>query len=94
MATITKTDSGKWRAIIRRQGWPKVSKTFRVKRDAENWARTTEDEIIRGIFVPRSRSEKLTVTQALNRYLKEVTPTKKAKTQKSEHFRAEKLKAN
>ncbi len=93
MATITKTDSGRWRAIIRRQGWPKVSKTFRVKRDAENWARTTEDEIIRGIFVPRSRSEKLTVTQALNRYLKEVTPTKKVKTQKSEHFRAEKLKS-
>ena len=82
MATITKTKSGRWNAIIRRQGWPKVSKTFRIKRDAENWARTTEDEIIRGIFVPRSRSEKLTLTPALNRYLKEVTPTKKTKNTK------------
>lgn len=44
-------------------GWPKVSKTFRIKRDAEDWGRTTEDEIIRGIYIPRNHSEKLTIAQ-------------------------------
>ena len=93
MATITKTDSGKWKAIIRRSGWPKVSKTFRIKRDAEDWARTTEDEIIRGIYIPRNHSEKLTISQALTRYTKEVTPTKKESTQKRELGRAKQLKS-
>ena len=93
MATITKTDSGKWKAIIRRSGWPKVSKTFRIKRDAEDWARTTEDEIIRGIYIPRNHSEKLTIAQALLRYTKEVTPTKKPTTQKREYGRAEQLRS-
>jgi len=94
MATFTKTDSGKWKAIIRRSGWPKVSKTFRIKRDAEDWARSTEDEIVRGIYVPRSHSEKLTISKALDRYTTEVTPTKKESTQKREIGRAKQLSSD
>ncbi len=94
MATITKTDSGKWKSVIRRSGWPTVSKTFRVKRDAEDWSRATEDEIIRGIYIPRSHSEKMTVARALDRYLKEVTPTKKPTTQVREKGRAKQLKSS
>ena len=30
MATIVKTPSGTWKAVIRKQGWPTASKTFRV----------------------------------------------------------------
>ncbi len=92
MATITKNSGGNWKALIRRKGWPTVSKTFRVKRDAENWARTTEDEIIRGIYVPRSQSEKYTLANALDRYTKEVTTTKKKSTQVRELGRAAHLK--
>jgi len=92
IATIFRTDSGKWKAQIRRKGWPTVVKSFRIKRDAEDWARTTEDEIIRGIYVPRSQSEKLSIREAIDRYLSEVTPTKKASTQKAERYRAEQLK--
>ena len=84
MATITKTDSGSWKALIRRTGWPTIIKTFRIRRDAEDWARTTEDEIIRGIYVPRKDSEKLTVASALDRYEIEISPTKKASTQHKE----------
>lgn len=91
MATITKAPSGAWKAIIRRTGNPTIAKSFRVKRDAESWARTTEDEIIRGIYISRSHSEKTTIKKALERYLKEVTPTKKASTQKAEKQRAKKL---
>lgn len=87
MATITKTDSGSWKALIRRKGWPTIIKTFRIRRDAEDWARTTEDEIIRGIYVPRKDSEKLTVASALDRYEIEISPTKKASTQHKEKSR-------
>jgi len=85
--------SGTWKAIIRRKGWPTVSKTFRIKRDAQNWSRTTEDEIIRGIYVPRTQSEKLTIADALDRYVKEVSPTKKLSTQKAEAHRIVRLKS-
>lgn len=93
MATIVKTDSGTWKALIRRKGWPTVTKTFRVKRDAQNWGRTTEDEIIRGLYVPRNNSEKLTIAAALDRYVKEVVPTKKLSSQRREISRAEFLKS-
>jgi len=37
MATLIKTPSGKWKAIIRRAGWPLTVKTFRTQRDAGDW---------------------------------------------------------
>lgn len=84
MATIVKTNSGSWKAIIRITGNPIVTKTFRIKRDATDWARTTEDEIIRGVYIVKSHSEKTTIAKALDRYLKEITPTKKPSSQKPE----------
>ena len=41
MATIVKTPAGNWKAIIRITGHPLTIKTFRIKKDATNWARTT-----------------------------------------------------
>lgn len=93
MATITKTKSGTWKAQIRLAGWPNKIKTFRIKRDAENWARTTEDEIVRGIHISRSNSEKLTVASALDRYVKEVVPHKKESGHRRDEGRAEFLKS-
>ena len=84
MATIVKTPSGTWKALIRKQGWPTTSKTFRTKRDAEDWSRRTEDEMVRGVFITRSPSERLTFEAALKRYMSEVSTTKKLKTQSSE----------
>lgn len=86
MATIVKTPSGTWKAIIRKIGWPTTAKTFRTKRDAEDWARRTEDEMVRGVYLSRAPSEKLTVSAALKRYMEEVSVTKKATTQRSEKF--------
>ena len=39
MATIVKTPSGTWKAVIQSKGWPTSSRTFRTKRDAEDWSR-------------------------------------------------------
>ena len=93
MATIVKTPSGTWKALIRKQGWPSTAKTFRTKRDAEDWSRRTEDEMVRGVYLSRAPSEKLTVSSALDRYLKEVSVSKKPTTQRSESFSAKQLDA-
>jgi len=84
MATIVKTPSGTWKALIRKTGWPTTAKTFRTKRDAEDWARRTEDEMVRGMYIQRAPAERMTVEEALKRYLAEVTPTKRPMTQLSE----------
>ncbi len=76
MATIVKTPAGTWKAVIRKTGWPTNAKTFRTKRDAEDWSRRTEDEMVRGVYIQRSGSERLTLENALQRYLREVSPTK------------------
>lgn len=74
MATIAKTPSGTWKALIRKTGWPTAIKTFRTERDAEDWAQRTEDEMVRGVYIQRASAERMTVEAGLKRYLKEVTP--------------------
>lgn len=94
MATIVKTESGTWKALVRKTGWPTTSKSFRVKRDAEDWARRTEDEMIRGVYIQRTSSEKMTIAEALIRYEKEIVPTKKASTQVRDARRIKLLKSS
>lgn len=93
MATLVKTPSGTWKAIIRKIGWPTTSKTFRTKRDAIDWARRSEDEMVRGVFIQRSPSERLPLNDAIDRYLKEISSTKGAFTQLGETSKAKRLKA-
>lgn len=88
MATIVRTPSGTWKAVIRKTGWPTASKSFRIKRDAEDWSRRTEDDMVRGAYARNAAAERMTVAAALERYLREVTPTKKPSTQLSERRRA------
>ncbi|WP_041931276.1 site-specific integrase [Pseudomonas brassicacearum] len=91
MATIVKTPAGTWKAVIRKTGWPTNAKTFRTKRDAEDWSRRTEDEMVRGVYIQRSGSERLTLEKALQQYLREVSPTKKPTTQRAEATKAQQL---
>jgi hypothetical protein len=58
MPTLVKTPSGSWKAVIRKNGFPTTIKTFRLKRDAEDWARRTEDEMVRGLFIQRTPAER------------------------------------
>lgn len=82
------------RVKIRRRGFPAVSKTFDVRgprqadinaatREAEIWTRQVESEMDRGSFVSRSESEQTTLKECLERYLKEITPTKKGAEQET-----------
>lgn len=92
MATITKTPSATWKAIIRKRGWPTTIKTFRTKRDAQDWARRTEDEMVRGVYINRAESDRLLLGDALDRYLREVSSTKKPSTASAERHKAKSLK--
>jgi integrase len=93
MTTIAKTPSGTWKALVRKKGYPAAIKTFRTKRDAEDWSRGVEDEMVRGIYIRRSNAERLSVADALDRYQREVSPTKKASTQDREKGRFDTLRA-
>lgn len=93
MATITKTPSATWKAIIRKRGWPTTIKTFRTKRDAQDWARRTEDEMVRGVYIDRASADRLLLKKAIDRYLNEVSSTKKASTASAERHKAKALKA-
>ncbi len=77
--------------MVRKQGWPTASKTFRTKRDAEDWSRSIEDEMVRGVYLNRAPAERTTLQNALQRYLLEVTVTKKQTTQTAEKRRADRL---
>ncbi len=92
MATITKTPSNTWKAMIRKRGWPTTIKTFRTKRDAQDWARRTEDDMVRGVYIDRAGSDRLLLRCALDRYLREVSSTKRATTAYAEGHKAKALK--
>lgn len=76
MATITKNSAGNWKGVFRKKGWPTATKTFRIKKDAQDWARRTEDEMVRGVYIDRAPSGRMPLRAAMVCYLTEVTPTK------------------
>lgn len=76
MATITKRGDG-WQARIRRHGYPPASQTFARRADAEAWARAQESEMDRGVWRDRSSADSTTLYALLDRYAKDVAPTKK-----------------
>ena len=87
MASITKRGQYQWQARVRRRGYPLQVKTFDTKADAEIWARQIENEIDRGAFICRKEAESTTLREALERYVREITPTKKGATQERNRAR-------
>ncbi|MCE7913273.1 MAG: site-specific integrase [Nitrosomonas sp. PRO4] len=78
MATITKTQSNTFKALIRKTGLPTQIKTFKTKADALKWARLIESEIDRGVFIDRTEAERTTIGELIERYIQEVTPLKRS----------------
>jgi hypothetical protein len=75
VATIEKR--GKfWRVKIRRQGAPAQTRTLKT-RPSQQWARSIETELDSGIVVDRRPAERTTLAEVLERYRRDVTPTKR-----------------
>ena len=91
MATLVHTPYGTWKALVRRRGWPTASRTFRLKRDATNWARHVEDEIGRSRYRMPTPLIHIPFTDAMNRYLREVSIRKRPRTHAAEIGRAKVL---
>ncbi len=70
-----------WQVRIRKHGHPLQVKTFRTRGEAEAWATVTESEMVRGVFLERSTSERTTLADVLNRYVSEVLPGKRSQQQ-------------
>lgn len=79
MATIRKRGELQWQAIVKRKGVGSTSKTFFTKKDAEDWAKITEAEMIRGHYIKRNDAEKTTLSELINRYRETILPTKRGK---------------
>jgi hypothetical protein len=75
MASIIKRND-KWFGRIRKHGKQSQSKTFTVKQDAQRWAVMIERELDQGLV--GCVDKLVTLGDLLKRYLKEVTPHKKA----------------
>ena len=77
MAAIRRRKST-WQVQIRRQGH-QLSRTFRLRADAELWARQQEAELDRGGLPVDSRTLRShTLADLLNRYVAEVVPRKRS----------------
>lgn len=75
MASIVKRGD-KYLVRVTRKGQPQANKSFASRRDAEAWAATVEGDIARGVY-RRNVGDRITFRELLERYLAEVTPTKR-----------------
>lgn len=87
MASINKRGD-KWLARVRVKGINTIAKSFTSRVDAEAWAKVTEAEIIRGVYIRRTEAERTTLSDALDRYEREITPTKRGTEQEKQRIKA------
>src|SRR5262245_29450348 len=77
MATVRRRGAT-WQVQVRRQGHATLSRTFRLKADAEQWARQKEAEIDRGELPADTRVLRShTLAHLLERYASNVVPRKR-----------------
>ena len=79
--------SGSWQALVKKKGFGQIGRTFDTKAEAETWAKIVESEMVRGVFVTRNEAENTTLSEALDRYEREVIPAKKGALQESSRIR-------
>ncbi len=79
MATIRQR-ANRWQCIIKRKGYPTQTKSFELRKDAEKWGRLQERLLDAGQWVDRTEAEQTTLSDLLDRYRREISPTKRGGT--------------
>lgn len=69
-----KDGSLRWRAVIRRKGFPKRSRTFRTQAQAKAWAKRMEVQILDGRVPPDRAEDRRTVDEVIAEYVRQVVP--------------------
>ena len=77
MATFRKRGE-RWQVRIQRKGHPPLTKSFLTRQDADKWARLTESELERGLYICPAEAQRTTLADALDRYKREVSIHKKS----------------
>ena len=80
MATITRRNSGRWQAVVRKKGHPSKTKSFSTKTLAVQWARDQERAIEQGEVLD-TRLETTRLKELLERYKEEMLPQKRGGNQ-------------
>lgn len=74
MASIEKRKTSKgevrYRAVIRKKGYPPQRQTFSRRTDATKWIKQTEAEIEQGVHLKSAESKKHTLNDLIERYIK------------------------
>jgi integrase len=70
--------NNRWQVRVRRLGFPDQVRTFSLKHDAERWARSIESDIDRGQFTNVSVAQQTTLSDLIQRFIREVLPLKKS----------------
>lgn len=76
MASIRKRGSS-WQARVTRKGFPAEVQTFSSKAEADRWVRAVESEMDKGGYISRTEAERVTLSEILDRYMVEVSPSKR-----------------
>jgi integrase len=76
-----------YRAQIRMRGFRHLSKSFRRRTDAKRWIEETKTAI-RGGNAPSTEANRTTLREALERYLREITPSKKGWRREQDRVKA------
>jgi integrase len=77
MATLRQRKE-RWQARVQRRGFENITKSFILKSDAMQWARSVEIEIDRGTFLNNHLARKTSFADIIQRYIKEVAPQLKS----------------
>lgn len=83
MASIRQR-SGVWQARVRRKGYPEEVASFNTKAEAQKWARSIESGMDQGSHRSIRDAEDLLLADILQRYMKEVTPSKRGAKREAE----------
>jgi integrase len=76
-----------YRAQVRMRGFPHLSETFARKTDAKTWIENTKTAIRSGNAVS-TEAQRTTLKEALERYLREITPNKKGFRREQDRVKA------
>ncbi len=87
MATFRKR-SGSWQALVKKKGFGQIGRTFDTKGEAEAWAKIIEAEMVRGVYFSRKEAEATTLSEALDRYEREISSLKKGYLQEKKRIRS------
>ncbi len=84
---ISRSGRKRWYVTIRMKGCPTISAVFDTKTHAKEFEAKTESEIRQGRYLPQPSSGRYTLADLIDRYAREILPSKAKSTQESDRGR-------